>query len=126
MTRINIIKFSNGYRIEVLGHSGYAEKGKDIVCASISTLVQYMEMVMARTCKHELEKYEEGTFILNIKTNEDEFKKEGFDTFDYRTRWWAFVTKLVSSFVEFVKELQEQYPEYVKLEEIEENKCLTK
>ena len=28
------------HRIEVTGHAGYADIGKDIVCASISTLVQ--------------------------------------------------------------------------------------
>lgn len=111
MTRINIIKFSNGYRIEVLGHSGYAEKGKDIVCASISTLVQYMEMVLARTCEHELEMFEDGAFLLNIKFKEDM-------NFPYR----AFSIKLVESFNVFVKELEEQYPENVKVDYLIEDK----
>lgn len=29
-----------GYEVRVEGHAGYAEKGKDIVCSSVSTLVQ--------------------------------------------------------------------------------------
>ncbi len=122
MTRINIIKFNDGYRIEVLGHSGYAEKGKDIVCASISTLVQYMEMVIDKICEHELEKFEEGTFILNIR----KLAIGGSDTlYDYDF-WYMFIITLVGNFEKFIEELQEQYPENVKLKVIEEDKCLIK
>lgn len=33
-----------GFTIEASGHSGYAEHGSDIVCASISTIMQMVEL----------------------------------------------------------------------------------
>ena len=40
MTKISIFKQNGVYTgFEVSGHAGYAESGKDIVCAAISTLV---------------------------------------------------------------------------------------
>ena len=41
MTHVSIIKTRNGeYRgFNCIGHSGYAERGEDIVCAAISVLV---------------------------------------------------------------------------------------
>ena len=35
-----IIVEKSEYSISITGHSGYAEQGKDIVCAGVSTLVQ--------------------------------------------------------------------------------------
>ena len=41
MTHVSIIKTSNGEYVgfNCIGHSGYAERGEDIVCAAISVLV---------------------------------------------------------------------------------------
>ena len=36
------IKYDDAFDIQIQGHAGYAEKGKDIVCAAISTLYQTM------------------------------------------------------------------------------------
>lgn len=42
MIRVNFTKDSSGNYVGVLveGHSGYAERGRDIVCAGVSTIVQ--------------------------------------------------------------------------------------
>ena len=42
MTRITVIKDNKGQTTEfkVVGHSGYAAEGEDIVCAGISSIVQ--------------------------------------------------------------------------------------
>ena len=41
MTKIKLFKSDNMFTgFEVSGHSGYADYGKDIVCASISSIVQ--------------------------------------------------------------------------------------
>ena len=41
MINITIVKSNNKIiTIEATGHSGYAESGKDIVCAAVSTLTQ--------------------------------------------------------------------------------------
>jgi uncharacterized protein YsxB (DUF464 family) len=34
------INYDDAFDIQIQGHAGYAEKGKDIVCAAISTLYQ--------------------------------------------------------------------------------------
>ena len=50
MTKITFAEEGNKRTITINGHSGYAEKGKDIVCAGISTLYQsyryYLEDLM--------------------------------------------------------------------------------
>ena len=38
MTRVEIIHLNGGFIFECTGHAGFAEKGKDIVCAGISAL----------------------------------------------------------------------------------------
>jgi len=41
MINITVIKSNNNIiTIEATGHSGYADEGQDIVCASVSTLLQ--------------------------------------------------------------------------------------
>lgn len=40
MTCINATSDGRSFELEVMGHSGYAPKGEDIVCAGVSTLVQ--------------------------------------------------------------------------------------
>lgn len=40
MIKINYKKSNKEFCIQVEGHSGYAPRGKDIVCAGVSTLTQ--------------------------------------------------------------------------------------
>lgn len=40
MIEINIVEKIGYAEIGVSGHAGYAEQGKDIVCASVSTIVE--------------------------------------------------------------------------------------
>lgn len=63
MTDVEIENKTNLYGIKCTGHSGYAEAGKDIVCAGISTLTQ--SFVMA------VETYSD-TEDIEIKINEYE------------------------------------------------------
>ncbi len=46
MTVISIKDTSEGYALEVKGHSGYAQAGQDIVCAGISTLTFTLMQVL--------------------------------------------------------------------------------
>ena len=49
MTRI--IYERNEYAVTLIGHAGYAEEGKDIVCAGISALTEaMMQRVAGRDC----------------------------------------------------------------------------
>lgn len=49
MTEITTYKFGDEFSVEIKGHSGYADIGNDIVCASVSVLIQtlmvHMELV---------------------------------------------------------------------------------
>lgn len=38
MTTVQFIEHQNTYKISITGHSGYGEKGSDIVCAAVSML----------------------------------------------------------------------------------------
>lgn len=45
MTTVTISRNTTRLKIRIEGHAGYAEKGKDIICASLSTIVSQMLMV---------------------------------------------------------------------------------
>lgn len=63
---MTIVTLGNGY-VEVKGHSGYAEYGKDIVCAAISTLVEATYNYLLAT-KNKVEKDDDdGLFIIETK-----------------------------------------------------------
>ena len=86
--------------IEVKGHSGYAEHGSDIVCASISTaciitanLIDKLDLrynILDLVC-------DEGYFRLQIKTND------------------KVVLGVFENLAETLDSLQQQYPKYVKI-----------
>lgn len=48
MTQVTYFEEGHTFSIEVNGHSGYAEAGKDIVCSAISILIQTLVEHMDR------------------------------------------------------------------------------
>lgn len=94
------VKFKNDEGIvELNGHSGYADSGFDIVCASISTIT-----IMTANLYEKLDLsynildlvVEEGYFRLQVKLN-DKVSKGIFE-----------------NLVDALDSLQEQYPKYIK------------
>ncbi|KAK9680593.1 Cysteine protease Prp [Popillia japonica] len=84
--------------LTVSGHAGYAEKGKDIVCAGVSTLWNTLVESTARLT----------TDNIYYGIAEGEASME----------WNAISEKgelLIGSFLIGVKELEAEYPEYVKI-----------
>ena len=83
-------------QIIVKGHSGYAEPGKDIVCAAISTLTEATYNYMfALGCRvHKIE--DEALFIINIEFINNTGRR------------------IVGSFIKMIDDIAEQYPEYVR------------
>lgn len=84
MTKIEISKKENVYELSLNGHSGYAEYGKDIVCASISTLSfawinQLREFEYLDYAKITEFDMDDGRITLKFKTDKSEVK-------------WAFET----------------------------------
>lgn len=91
-----VIGKKNYYFVIVEGHAGYDEKGKDIVCSSVSTLaISLVKNLLAFEQKIYKLKIEEGIFRLKVEiTNESE--------------------RLVKTFFECLEDLEAQYSEYIK------------
>ena len=93
-------KIYTGFRIE--GHSGYAEAGKDIVCASVSSMV-----------------------LLFVNTVNDVFQAD----FDFRTddekalfvftlkKEDAKVSEAIATLKACISSVEEDYPKFVKVRE---------
>ena len=92
---MTIIYVSNK-KIKVYGHSGYAEIGKDIVCAAISTLTESTYRYLKVT-KNNVESVEEdGLFEIILNEINDSGKE------------------IIKEFINIVKEIEEQYPLYIR------------
>lgn len=56
---MRLIEVSISYdEIKISGHAGYAEIGKDIVCAGVSVLVYTLEKALEGLCENEIENSE--------------------------------------------------------------------
>ncbi|MCD6450261.1 MAG: ribosomal-processing cysteine protease Prp [Thermotogaceae bacterium] len=82
--------------IIIEGHADFDEYGKDIVCAAVSSMVQYAAYVL-KTNGAELEKREGFLKIFNIKN-------------DNCSKKMIFVLK------EALMNIEEKFPEHLKLE----------
>ena len=84
--------------ISVLGHSGYAPAGKDIVCAAVSTLVCTLVNSLDALTKDKIEyQISDGTGIIRYGDLSDAGKL------------------LVDSFFIGVSAISEQYPKYIRI-----------
>lgn len=85
-------------RITVSGHAEYAEHGKDIVCAAVSTLTQVfiasVEELTAADIKHAVNS---GYTVIDIKESTERAQV------------------LIDSFFIGCQMVAEQYPEYVRV-----------
>ena len=100
MTTYKIEYKINEALVEVKGHSGYADYGHDIVCASISTacimtanLINKLDLcynILDLVC-------DEGYFRLQIKTTD------------------SVIENIFSNLIETLESLEKQYPKYLKL-----------
>lgn len=71
MTSIEVTQSDNILRFSCTGHAGFAERGKDIVCAGISALCIALEQRITRLQKEkqtEIKEYivSDGCFILHF------------------------------------------------------------
>lgn len=108
MTRVEF--FDQDGRITgftVSGHSGYAEAGSDIVCAAVSTAVQFAECTIADVLGNRVKtkvKEEEARITLTLPAVcEDE------DT----------VQAVLTGMMLTLCELRDQYPDYIEVMEVQ-------
>lgn len=95
-------------RLEVTGHAGYAEAGKDIVCAAISMLTDALagtlEEAKARgRCDYKA-RDGDGTVIISADP-----------TMGSIVEIKAYFRMAVTG----MRMLQEQYPEYIRIQEVQ-------
>ena len=62
-------------RLEVKGHAGYAERGKDIVCAAVSVLV--FTFIEVNKDKVELDTFNNDEITANLKGADTEYLTTG-------------------------------------------------
>ena len=85
----------------IKGHAGYAPKGYDIICASVSTLAQYLEFYSMHREHNNHDKIEkiEGDMIITFTDLQEEEMPP------------------INAAIEFFKALVKQYPKYIKANE---------
>lgn len=95
MIKIKMKIAENVFNCKISGHSAYAEYGKDIVCASISTLILFLERYKYK--KHEIinSSIESGNSDISVIIN-------GNDA-------------VIDTFIEMICNIAEQYPNNVKI-----------
>lgn len=92
------IKFDKD-KISIKGHSGYDVIGKDIVCASVSSIVITSINAIIRIDEKAISyKQDEGFIEINILKHSE------------------IVDLLILNMKELLKELQIQYDEYIKIQ----------
>ena len=95
------VEIINNKTIKVFGHANYAEYGSDIVCASVSTAV-YMSI-------NQIEVFDK-TYCINYTVNDGDVYIEvvGED---------EIVKKVISNLIFTLRDLELQYPKYIKINE---------
>lgn len=97
MTTYKIVKLKNSVRIEVSGHTGYADDGFDIICASISTSCILTANLLEKLGYNILELVsKDGYFKLHIKKDND------------------IALTIFNNLVDTLDELQKYYPNFIK------------
>ena len=89
-------------KVEVRGHAGYAEYGKDIVCSAVSGMVQMVGLSLDQM-QRDLTIQKEGYFLIDLSTLEDKY---GHDA-----------QVLLKALVLGCESIRTQYPKNIKMEE---------
>ena len=92
------IKISNNM-IEISGHANFDEYGKDIVCASVSTLVTTIV-----NC------------IMNIDSSSIEYRDDGSRITIKKIKSNSIVDTLLKTMIDMFKDLESNYKKNIKIE----------
>jgi len=94
---IKVLIKENSIRIK--GHANYSEYGKDIVCASVSSVIYTTVNSIMNIDKSSIEYTDDGNVITIKKLNSNEI-----------------VNILINTMIEILKDLERQYKENIKIE----------
>ena len=97
MIKINIKKNENIDLIEVKGHANYDEYGKDIVCASVSSMVITTINAIVRIDSSSIDYNDNNGVVINVLKHTE------------------VIDKLLVNLEELLMDLQKQYPKYIEI-----------
>lgn len=112
MTTVKFVLDDSGNvkRFTVSGHSGFAEEGRDIVCAAVSSSVQMLEIQIAQVIGEDkasfTEKDSEISYTVPELSGEEKFA----------------VNNMVGGFMDFLQSVSKHYEDYLTFE-TEVKKC---
>ena len=89
----------NDNTIKVSGHANYAEYGKDIVCASVSSIITTIVNCIMNLDKSSITYQDDGKTIIITKINNNEV-----------------VNTIFATMIDILKDLENQYKENIKVE----------
>ncbi len=102
MIKVNIKKKGNDIsKITIKGHAEYDEKGKDIVCASVSSIVITSVNAMIRVNEKSI-KYKDLDGYIEISVNKCD----------------DIIYKLLYNMIDLLKELESDYSNYIEIREV--------
>ena len=85
--------------IKVSGHANYADYGKDIVCASVSSVIATIVNCIMNVDKDSITYQDDGKTIIITKINNNEV-----------------VNTIFATMIDILKDLENQYKENIKVE----------
>ncbi|NLM62222.1 MAG: ribosomal-processing cysteine protease Prp [Clostridiales bacterium] len=113
MTTVRVLRKDKDIsRIEIHGHSGYAAEGEDIVCAAITSAVRYAEVILNE--------------VLHLDVKFTANHDKAFLSFS-RTSLSAYGSDatvgdaVFEGFARYMKELSAEYPDYIKVMEVQQD-----
>lgn len=89
----------NDNTVRVSGHANYAEYGKDIVCASVSSIITTVVNCIMNLDKDSITYQDDGKTIIITKINNNEV-----------------VNTIFATMIDILKDLENQYKENIKVE----------
>ncbi len=89
----------NDNTVRVSGHANYAEYGKDIVCASVSSVIATIVNCIMNLDKSSITYQDDGKTIIITKINNNEV-----------------VNTIFATMIDILKDLENQYKENIKVE----------
>ena len=95
MIKVNI----NKNNIKISGHALYDIEGKDIVCASVSSIIYTSVNALLKVNRTSIEFSDDGNVIEIIKLSDDDF-----------------TNKLLENMIDLLKDLELDYPKNIKIE----------
>lgn len=94
---IRVVKKNN--TIKISGHAGFAEVGKDIVCASVSSIIATVVNSIINIDKDSISYQDDGSVVTITKENDN-----------------SIVDIILNTMIDILKDLEKQYKENIKIE----------